>query len=331
MDKHHKYLQGKSFGKISPYLQEKMVYLGQLTNYEEGVSIIKRFYGMEISQTQHFRLTNHYGKQAESLFEEDDMPKKDISEDETVYAQCDGSMILTREKKEGEHSGNWEEVKLCRVYHSSAKLNSGKRSWLETSQYVAHLGSHQVFKEKAEKLLDGYEHLGKRLVFISDGASWMHKWQTESYPQATQILDYYHACEHLSEFAQAAISDESARITWMKARKDELIESKMEQVIMEIEALSKDKSKKVTKEADKLVSYYRKNKDRMDYATYISRDLQIGSGAIEAAHRNVIQKRMKQSGQRWTRKRAQYVLDLRTCFMSGKWTNVVNLIRNSAA
>jgi thermostable 8-oxoguanine DNA glycosylase len=69
----------------------------------------------------------------------------------------------------------------------------------------------------------------------------------------------------------------------------------------------------------------------MDYKNYRIRGLQIGSEAIETAHRNIIQKRMRQSGQRWYRKRAQYMLNLRTCYMSGKWKNVIRIIRKNAA
>jgi thermostable 8-oxoguanine DNA glycosylase len=65
--------------------------------------------------------------------------------------------------------------------------------------------------------------------------------------------------------------------------------------------------------------------------TQVERGLRIGSGTIEAAHRNAVQKRMKQSGQRWSGEYAQYVLNLRTCFMSGKWNKVIEIIRKYAA
>jgi hypothetical protein len=69
----------------------------------------------------------------------------------------------------------------------------------------------------------------------------------------------------------------------------------------------------------------------MDYKSYEEKGLHIGSGAIEAAHRNVIQKRMKQSGQRWTPKLAQNVLNLRTCYMSEHWDELVEFIKKTAA
>jgi hypothetical protein len=75
-------------------------------------------------------------------------------------------------------------------------------------------------------------------------------------------------------------------------RKNELLDSQLEKVIKQIQSTEK--------EAKKLINYYTVNKDRMNYKDYSERGLRIGLGAIEAAHRNVVQKRMKQSGQRWS-------------------------------
>jgi hypothetical protein len=62
-------LKDKPAFKISPLLHERMVYLGQLTNYEEGVSVLWEFYGIEISRTQHFRVTSYYGEHIAPIME----------------------------------------------------------------------------------------------------------------------------------------------------------------------------------------------------------------------------------------------------------------------
>ena len=190
---------------------------------------------------------------------------------------------------------------------------------------------HSEFKELAENLIDPYDHLGDRLVFISDGAAWIHHWQKETYPNATQILDFYHAGEHLAAFAQVAITDPESRKKWLEERKTELLNDGYDSLVQQVGELAKDKPRTVQQAKDKLLQYYQNNKDRMDYKSFRERGLHIGSGAIEAAHRNVIQKRMKQSGQRWTRQRAQNVLNVRICYMSGYWNEVVDMIRKSAA
>ena len=83
------------------------------------------------------------------------------------------------------------------------------------------------------------------------------------------------------------------------------------------------------KEQSRLITYYTENISRMDYKKYqdIGAGI-IGSGAIEAANREVVQKRMKLSGQRWSKKGAQNMLALRTTKLSNKWNKVINLICN---
>ena len=75
-----------------------------------------------------------------------------------------------------------------------------------------------------------------------------------------------------------------------------------------------------------LLTYYESNKGRMMYKTYQTQGLLIGSGPMEAAHRHVIQCRMKLSGQRWTIKGAQQVANLRVANKSGRWADVLQLI-----
>lgn len=68
----------------------------------------------------------------------------------------------------------------------------------------------------------------------------------------------------------------------------------------------------------------------MMYKTFTNKGYLIGSGAIESAHRNVIQIRMKRSGQRWTIKGGQQILNIRTAKLSNKWKKVTNLVRMAA-
>ena len=146
-----------------------------------------------------------------------------------------------------------------------------------------------------DDLIESYGRLGNRLVFIADGGTWIKNWVEDSFPDAVSVLDYYHACEHLCNFEN---------IRTLGGKSDA---------------------------ADKLINYYLVNASRMNYKLYKSIGAGIiGSGAIESAHRTVVQKRMKQSGQRWTKKGAQNMLNLRVLQMNGQWGKVEQLIRNAA-
>lgn len=100
---------------------------------------------------------------------------------------------------------------------------------------------------------------------------------------------------------------------WFSINKERLLNSEVGEIINSILELSPKNTAEVDAKM-KLIKYIRKNKKRMDYKLFRSKGLQIGSGAIEAAHRTVIQARMKKSGQRWTDKGAQNMLNLRVAY-----------------
>jgi hypothetical protein len=284
---------------------------------------LNRFLSVEVSPSQVFRITNYISEQ---LSQDDTINERLlplVSRDEVLYVEADGSMISTREE-------GWKEVKLARMFKSSDCLNPNTTSsWLQQSQYVAHFGSSKEFCEKTEQILDSYGRLKSRLVFITDGATWIKNWIEYSYPQSIAILDYYHACEHLHNFVENGMKTEceELRKKWLDEQKELLLESCVEQVIKNIETTNAKKSEK-----EKLINYYQANMGRMDYKLY--RQLGcgiIGSGAIESAHRTVIQKRMKLSGQHWSRKGVNNMLLLRVVSMNKQWGKVINLLRKPSA
>jgi len=90
------------------------------------------------------------------------------------------------------------------------------------------------------------------------------------------------------------------------------------------------KSAKQKEEYSKLKTYINKNKSKMKYPEYIQKNLLIGSESIESVHRTVLQKRMKQSGQRWSKEGLHNMIKLRTAGMSGYWNEIQLLIRQAA-
>ena len=102
----------------------------------------------------------------------------------------------------------------------------------------------------------------------------------------------------------------------------------VKQIIEEVEQMD-IKGKKKLEAQQKIVTYYNNNKHRMLYKTYRDRGLLIGSGPIESAHRFVLQKRMKQSGQKWTKDGGQAVANLRVVCLNNQWDRVINLINKA--
>jgi hypothetical protein len=299
-----------------------MCYVGQQQVFEEASENFMKLTGVSVSPKQIERICHHYGQLLE---EEQRQAIEEGGKDKAIkikglhYAMVDGGMVLTGEEK-------WKEMKLARIFKADEMVKLSKnRGYIANSLYVAHLGGHHEFFEEVEHQLDVIPDK----VFIADGAKWIWNWADANYPGAKQILDYYHAKEHLCQFAQIAITDDSQRESWIKQQADSLLDDGIEKVIASIKNMNtKTHLGRRTKKS--LVAYYQTNGHRMQYKTYRQCGLLIGSGAMEAAHKHVIQHRMKLSGQRWTRQGAQRMANLRVAFKSNQWHHVADLAKMAA-
>jgi hypothetical protein len=309
--------------KISPYMQEQLCRTGTKMIFEEASEEITHLMGIDVNAKQIERLCHHYGellgqidwKQAYNDSAQLCLPLKN----QTTYAMMDGSMILTRQKDE-----SWKEVKLCRTFQNNDRVEniSKERNYIGRSNYVAHLGKHDDFFDKVLEVLPTQAPL----VFICDGAKWIWNWIDEYYPKSTQILDFYHCKEHLFAFAKTYChKDENSAKKWVDTCIDTLMDKKVEELLTTIIQLPCSQ-KQVEREKEKLFNYLQNNQKRINYGLYKEQGLLFGSGAIESANRNIIQKRMKLSGQRWTLSGAQQMLNLRICFKNGQSDKLRNII-----
>lgn len=297
--------------------------LGQSVVYEEACELFDEMMGVEISAPQIQRVCTHYGNAIAPLIAancESVIPRLEAGKDsEKAYIMIDGSMVYTRDDK-------WRELKLGRVFYQSQVVNiQTKRKEIMDSVYVSHLGSVEKFFPKFERHLTGY----KNKVIIADGAKWIWNWAEDNYPGAIQILDFYHAKEKLVLFARHQYKDEELRLDWIKRQSDKLLDNGLEDVLSTLRSCrAKSGEAKLAKQ--KAIDYYLEHDDRMQYKTYREQALMIGSGPIEAAHRSVIQQRLKLSGQKWSISGAQAIADLRCYKHSGAWSIIKKIIAAAA-
>ena len=310
---------------MTPYLQDKVCYIGQGEAFEEGSETLHRLMGLDVSNKQIQRISEHFGQcledKTELMIKEDaieNVPEKKSTE--VIYAMTDGSMVFTREEK-------WKEIKLGRVFKADENIPiTESRNWIKVSTYCAYLGGFEQFLERFVLLLRGMVNI----VFIADGAKWFWDWVNIYYPKAIQILDYYHCKEYLCEFARLVFKDGQQRDKWIKTQEELLFHDKIDKVITSIKSFTGLVGDAI-KYQEKIITYYENNKIRMLYGTYKDKGLLIGSGPIESAHRNIIQKRLKLSGQRWSKQGAQQIASLRVAYKSDDWGKVVNTIKYGMA
>jgi len=316
-------IKGVTGQKISPYLQEKLLYIGQMECYERGSEIARMLLNVNTNDTAIYRITDKIGEQSLAISEHENFRSPlQLDEVENLYVEADGSMLLTREE-------GWKEVKLGRIFKSSAIYEESGKNWIKSSEYVATIGNHKEFEGKMSMILDdAYKKWKDRMVFINDGARWQWNWIESEYPEAIQILDFFHGMENIGKYVSACIP-KLKRSEYMKIIGETL---KRDGIAEVLEMLDKIPRKSKIKEAkyQTLLTYVNNNKKRMDYPKYLKLGLLIGSGAIESAHRTVLQKRLKQAGQRWSKEGLKNIISLRVLNMSGYWDKITDLIKNAA-
>ena len=315
MNKSHAF-SAKTLGfRTSPYLQEALVLLGVEHVYGDVPGLVDRLLGIEVAVSQVYRSTLSAAESLDAQAVNTPSPQlhKQLNDpSQTVYGMVDGSMLL--------YDDGWQENKLGRVFNQSeVKPMCQGRNMLSSSEYVAHRGHYSGFAEKFEQLLPPESAVQK--VFISDGATWIGDWLGRSYPDAVQILDFYHVAEKLGEAARQAEAPEK----WLKTQKERLKSGGFNQVRSAIKRLPWDSGQK-----EKLLVYMDNNRYRMAYDQYLAKGWMIGSGPIESAHRTVLQKRMKLSGQRWGEEGGDKMANLRVAVMSGKTHLIPDIFRQAA-
>ena len=272
-----------------------MCYAGQQIVFKEASEMLSIMKGVDINAKQIERVCHHYGGILEKKqFDEHTTwksSKQSAQEDNPHYVMVDGAMFLTREEK-------WKEIKLARLFKASDNIEiSNDRGFISQSNYIAHLGNHKEFFDKVERQTDQLSSL----VVVGDGAKWIWNWVESTYLKAIQILDYYHACEYIHQYADLHFYNKKEKAKWCEAQKELLLDNGIEELTLLINQLTKKEKLKTKKELkEKILTYFKRNKNRMLYKTYRDSGWLIGSGAIESAHRHVLQRRLKLSGQRWT-------------------------------
>lgn len=160
----------------------------------------------------------------------------------------------------------------------------------------------------------------KQKVVLGDGAEWIWNLVAIYFPGAVEIVDLFHARQHLWELARRLHpNDDKGQKRWIKIHQDRLLdEGKIEQLVSALRAIrtnNPELAEKLRTEAD----YFERNTERMRYPKFRQQHLFVGSGVIEAGCKTVIGSRLKQSGMFWTVRGANAILALRCCHLNGRF------------
>ena len=300
-------------GELTREMEKRVLDFAINDVYGECAARWRVHYEEPISENLLRRVVSRVGTQCEAAdaryLQEELKPVSDAPE--VLVAEYDGSMLPIR----GEEP--WKEAKVGVIYRHDLDAN---RPVEGSARYVAVLNGLGEFAPAFEQAL-AVERIeeAQTVVWLGDGARCNWTLADQLVPDAVQILDWYHAVQHALDCGKALLDEESPFLPLWQARAEALLaEGEPEAFIRElmdcVQALPKRGSAEKLAAIDDLVRYYRSNAQRMKYRLFREHRFPIGSGAVESAHRHVLQVRMKRAGQHWAMRNARRMAQLRAAY-----------------
>jgi hypothetical protein len=313
-------IEGTGF---SPGVQRLMARLGSKESFEEAREDLAELAGVKVVTKQVERVSEQLGQQVRGWTAAAGSDPQPVAK---FYITYDGTGVpVVRRETEGRKGkqgpAKTREAKLgCIFTQTGVDAEGCPQRDPESTSYVGAIETAQEFGlrlyEEAERR--GLAQAGEVIV-LGDGAPWVWNVADEHFPTAIQIVDLYHAREHLAQAAKLIFgSDSDQQSQWLRARMDELDAGLVEAVIGAlVRSQPKDSAQQATLERE--VNYFRNNTERMHYDDFRKRGLFVGSGVVEAGCKTVVGQRLKRSGMHWTVRGANAIIALRCLILSGQW------------
>jgi hypothetical protein len=246
-----------------------------------------------------------------------------------LYVQMDGTGVpvvkketVGRKAKIDGQPAHTREVKLGCVFTQTGWDEEGYA--LRDPDSTTYTGALEPAEQFGKRLYleawkRGWSRAQKKVV-VGDGAEWIWNLADQHFPGALQIVDLYHARQHLWELARRLHpNQEAAQKAWMKVhQKRWLDKGKIDQLVASLRSINSTHAEVIDKlrtEAD----YFARNAARMRYPNFRRQHLFVGSGVIEAGCKTVIGSRLKQSGMFWTVRGANAIIALRCCHLNNRF------------
>jgi hypothetical protein len=318
-------------GDLTPEMERRILDFGVHDTFERAAERWCVHYKQPISENLVRRVVERQGRMLESrdLERVQTLATIERAPAQVLIVQADGGMVPTRD------TDRWREVKVGIVARQDCHLSSrdAPRGHITSARYAAHLGGVDEFRRRLDALLraEKVDEVGT-VVWVGDGAPWIWSIADDVCRNAVQVLDWFHAIEAASACAKAVFGPTDPCVEIFTSRIKNLLRvGDLAEVLRELEAcLFLTRSAPARKELKRLIGYYTKNRERMNYLTYVARGYPIGSGFIEAANKHVIQGRMKLAGQHWDPERADRMANLRALLATTGAANLYDVIREAA-
>jgi hypothetical protein len=322
--------------EFSPGVRRMQAMVGQETAFDHGREQIQMLAGLEVTTKAVERTAESIGSDIAKREQQEiqravqlDLPMVVGEPIPILYVQMDGTGVPVVKKETEGRKGKTEgqpahtrEAKLGCVFTQTGWDKEGYP--IRDPDSTTYTGAIETAEEFGKRLYleawkRGWSRAEKKVV-MGDGAEWIWNLAEVHFPGAIQIVDLFHARQHLWELARRLFpNDENGQKAWIKTHQQRLLDKgKIEKLVVAIRSIQSSNPEvadKLRTEAD----YFERNAERMRYPKFRRQHLFVGSGVIEAGCKTVIGSRLKQSGMFWTRRGANSILALRCCHLNGRF------------
>jgi hypothetical protein len=306
-------------GELTPHGHECLVRLGSWMPFKQAAELLNDFFGIRVSPGVSQRYTEEAGAAYEQLQQEEvERLEQTALAAETgadkLQMSVDGAMVPLVH-------GVWVEAKTLVIGEVQPAVIENGISGVHTRNLSYF--SRKVYAETFQRLALGEVHrrgveTAQEVAAIMDGAEWEQGFVDYHCPEATRILDFPHAAEHVnlvSEFLHGEHTPESQ--IWLQERLHRLKHKGPDELLLELQKLQQQ-----FPEASVIASnlaYLEKRKAQLQYPQFQAEGWPIGSGIVESGNKLVVEVRLKGSGMHWAEEHVNPMLALRNVICSDRW------------
>lgn len=301
-----------------------------MVSFQEGSDLLKELAVVEVEAKQVERIAEAIGDEVAEYERTESQPMEDTSPAPTMYLGLDGTGIPMRScelqgrsGKQPDGSAKTREVKLVTIWSAESKDEEGLPVRDPGSvTYSAAIESARMLDTK-ESLSPFAKRVSReatrrcfpkahRQVALGDGAAWIWNIVGELFPKAIQVVDRFHAKEHLADVSKI-IWGPGSQIgkEWLNERYQELDQGRIPVLIAAF------KPHRKYPEVKRCIHYLKQNKHRMRYDEFRQQGICASSGVVEAGCKVAIGTRLKRAGMHWTLHGSNAIIALRCCKLSG--------------
>jgi hypothetical protein len=320
--------------EVSPGVRRMLALVGQEAPFDHGRQQIQLLADLEVTTKIVERTAEALGEDIAAGEQEEIQRAKQLDLPVVVgkpmpilYVQMDATGIpvvkketVGRQGKDG-HPARHRDVKLGSVFTQTTWDEEGYAIRdPDSTTYVGAIETAEEFGKRIylEAWKRGWSRAEKKVV-IGDGAEWIWNIADLQLPGAIQIVDLYHARQHLWDLARKLHPNQEAeQRRWMMIHQDTLDKGDIENLVLALRSIDSS-NPELAETIRTTANYFETNTQRMRYPEFRSQHLFVGSGVIEAGCKTVIGSRCKQSGMFWTVRGANAILALRCCHINGRF------------